>query len=92
MSNEWQDFRGTSRFRVERRLGAGAFGVVYQALDQEHNTIVALKTLHKADPRALYQLKREFRSLADITHPNLATLHELHSEADEWFITMVLVA
>ena len=91
MSTDWNEFRGTSRFRIERRLGAGAFGVVYQAYDQEHNSVVALKTLHKADPGALFHLKREFRSLADISHPNLVTLHELHSEGDEWFIAMEYV-
>ena len=40
-----ETFRGTSRFEITRRLGAGAFGVVYEAFDRERNCVVALKTL-----------------------------------------------
>jgi len=66
-------------------------GVVYEAIDRERNTRVALKTLRAADPQALYRLKREFRALQDIQHPNLVSLGELIEEEGEWFYTMDLV-
>ena len=82
---------GTERFDVVRRLGSGGFGVVYEAHDRERNERVALKTLRTADASAIYRLKKEFRALADVVHPNLVSLYELFVREEDWFFTMELV-
>ena len=87
-----QAFSGTDRFVIQRRMGAGGMGVVYQALDRERNQVVALKTLRDVDAAALVRFKREFRALADISHSNLIALYELISVADRLFFTMELVS
>src|SRR5436190_15048504 len=82
---------GTGRFEVRGTLGAGGAGVVYRAFDKQLQREVALKLLRTASGRDLYRFKREFRALADIVHPNLVTLHELHASGDDWYFTMELV-
>ncbi len=84
-------FTGTDRFEVRRCLGSGSFGVVYEAFDRVGRTRVALKLPHAGSAQGLYLFKQEFRSLADVTHRNLATLFELHTDRDRWFFTMELV-
>ena len=78
------EFKGTPRFEIRRRLGAGGMGVVYEAFDRERQTPVALKTLRALDQNSLYRFKNEFRSLADLRHPNLARLGELYRDQEAW--------
>jgi len=85
------EFAGTPRFQVERVLGAGGMGVVYQARDRERNARIALKTLRVADGVGVERFKKEFRALANITHPNLARLGELYHDDGQWFFTMELL-
>jgi hypothetical protein len=85
------DFQGTERFSIQNRLGSGGFGMVYRAYDRERNVTVALKTLHHLDASQLFALKREFRILADISHPNLVQLYELISDGQDCFFIMELV-
>jgi hypothetical protein len=82
--------RLANRFIVERCLGEGGMGVVFEALDEERGERVALKTLGRFDGASVYNLKREFRSLAGIAHPNLVRLHELFEDG-VWFFTMECV-
>ena len=56
--------------------------------DKERHTRVALKSLVGLDPLSLRLFKNEFRALADLSHPNLATLFELFSEEGRWFFSM----
>lgn len=86
-----EDFVGNARFLVQRRLGAGAFGVVYEAFDRQERCRVALKVLRFAEADALYRFKKGFRSLADIRHPNLISFYELFTEQGVWFFSMELI-
>ena len=81
----------SKRFELGRRLGAGGMGVVFEALDREQHTKVALKQLPHLRPAALLRFKNEFRALQEISHPNLVTLGELFEEQGRWFFTMELV-
>lgn len=89
--NPLGDLPDTERYEIRRRLGSGSSGVVYEGWDRERESPVALKWLTYVDVETIHRLKTEFRSLAEISHPNLVQLYDLASEGDRWFFTMELV-
>lgn len=92
--------RKLGEYELLRELGRGSFGVVYEARHLHRQDVVALKTLpasmnghpdSQQDGESLHRFKREFRALADISHANLAGLHSLECDSDQWFFTMDVV-
>jgi hypothetical protein len=79
-------------FRLIQEIGRGGMGAVYEAVHITRRHRVALKTLPHVDPEALHRFKREFRLVAEISHPNLVCLHTLESDGGQYFITMDLVS
>lgn len=84
--------RISERFGTLERVGRGGFGSVYRAFDHEMRRSVALKILHHEDGEARMQLKREFRMLRRIPHPNVVRFHELFTDEERCFYTMDLVS
>src|SRR5262245_34083268 len=82
---------GTARFKVIRKIGSGAMGTVYEAIDPQQGVRVAIKTLNVDDPEHLLRLKREFRSVQDISSPHLVRYNELVEDRGRWFFTMDLI-
>ncbi|MBM4364506.1 MAG: serine/threonine protein kinase, partial [Deltaproteobacteria bacterium] len=79
------------RFVVERELGRGGNGVVYEAVDPLSERPVALKVLSDVRADQLARFKREFRALELLAHPNVVDIYELGRADDEWFFAMELV-
>lgn len=81
----------SKRFRIERRLGAGAMGEVWLARDERLDRNVAVKLLPailSRNRRAIDGLIREARLLLDLTHPHLCRIHDLEQEGELVFLTM----
>ncbi len=81
-------FAGTARFEIVRQVGAGAVGLVYEAIDHQYGTRVAIKTLQRLESGVLLRFKNEFRQLQGLHHPNLVRLGELFEDQGRWFFTM----
>jgi len=81
----------TKRFEFVSRLGQGESGEVFEAIDRERGARVAVKTLRTPTAEMIRSLKREFRSVQDIQHPNLVRLGELFEEDGRWFFTMEFI-
>ena len=77
------------RFRIERELGQGGFGVVFLAHDPEMARRVALK-LPKAGALLTADLRRRFlgeaRAAARLDHPNLVPVFEAGEAAGVCYI------
>lgn len=81
-------------YEVLGPLGAGAMGEVYRAHDPRLGRDVALKTLPSAlvaDVDRAARFEREARTLAQLGHPNIATLHGLERDGDVVALVMELV-
>ncbi len=68
-------FELAGKFRLKAVLGRGGMGIVYLATDLALSRLVALKTLPELGATKLMRLRREARSMASVSHQNLATIH-----------------
>jgi serine/threonine protein kinase len=81
----------TSRFEVLSQAGEGAAGVVLEVLDRDSKARLAVKMLRTMDAESMRALKREFRVLQDLHHPNLVVPKELLEANGQLFFTMDFV-
>ncbi|MGB9183552.1 MAG: serine/threonine-protein kinase, partial [Solirubrobacteraceae bacterium] len=78
------------RYRLQRRLGAGAFGTVWLARDERLERDVAVKIL----PRERIvggRFEREARAAARLSHPGIVTLYEATVDDDGAYLVSELV-
>ncbi|HEY3226743.1 MAG TPA: tetratricopeptide repeat protein, partial [Planctomycetota bacterium] len=73
------------------KLGAGGMGEVWKALDTELNRWVALKFLKDEDPAVVARFQREARTAASLSHPNIASIHEVGEAEGRHYIAMQYV-
>ncbi len=79
------------RYRLERRLGAGAFGVVWLAHDAELDRLVAVKRIELHDERIAARAEREARAAARLTHPAIVALYEARRDPEAVYLVSELV-
>jgi tRNA A-37 threonylcarbamoyl transferase component Bud32/tetratricopeptide (TPR) repeat protein len=82
----------TGRYRVERFLGKGGMGEVYEVEDGRLNERFALKTLLpelQSNPEYVQRFRREVRTALKVTHPNVCRIHPISDDAT--FFTMELL-
>jgi serine/threonine protein kinase len=83
------------RYRVTGKLGAGGFGVVYAAFDDELCRQVAIKVPHArwvADAATIDLYLSEARVLARLDHPNVVPVYDIvRSDGDSLLVVSKLV-
>ncbi len=83
------------RYQVEKELGKGAMGVVYQGRDPKIGRIVAIKTLALSAEFEGHELQdarqrffREAETAGRLQHPNIVTIFDAGEDHDLAFIAM----
>jgi len=85
------------RYTLERVLGKGAMGIVYEAFDPKLNRRVAIKTVRRnpLDEQAAkdYSARfvREAQASARLNHPNIVQIHDFGEEGDVAYLVMELI-
>ena len=83
------------RYRLDRRLGAGGMGTVYEATDTALERRVAVKVMRDElahDPTAGERFRREARAAAAFSHLNVVTIYDFGVAAgDRAFLIMELL-
>jgi serine/threonine protein kinase len=73
------------RYRVEKVLDQGGFGIVYLAHDDQLQRLVAIKVPHRKlvdRPEAAEAYLTEARTVANLDHPNIVPVHDVGSTDD----------
>lgn len=83
-------------FKLERELGRGGMGIVYLGRDIKLDRLVALKSVPlavKRNHQTWLRLQREAKLLAQLNHPNIATIHEqMEDEKGHTYLILEYVA
>jgi serine/threonine-protein kinase len=82
------------RYQLLERFGSGGMAEVYRARDQMLDRYVAIKVLredYSENPDFVQRFRQEARAAANLSHPNIVTVHDFGLADGQLFIVMELV-
>jgi serine/threonine protein kinase len=83
------------RYRLVERVGSGGMATVYKAEDKALGRNVAIKILHESltsDLEFLNRFQSEAHAAANLTHPNIVTVHDIGQDGRRFYIVMEYVS
>lgn len=82
------------RYQLIERIGSGGMAAVYKGQDLGLGRFVAIKVLHRSltdDETFLTRFEKEAHSAANLSHPNIVTVHDIRQHEDLHYIVMEYV-
>src|SRR3990172_6592427 len=84
--------KNIGNYRIDRQLGEGSMGVVYQAHDPSLQRDVAIKVIRFAgQPKFDERFQREARSVVVTDHPAFVKVYDFGQREDQLFIVMEFI-
>lgn len=83
-----------NRYQIEDRLGTGGMAMVYSAHDLMLERTVAIKLLRadfSRDAEFRERFRQEAKAAANLSHPNIVTVHDFGLDEERLFIVMEFV-
>jgi len=83
-----------NRYLLQERLGSGGMAVVYKAQDRMLERTVSMKVLREdfsSDPAFRERFRQEAKAAANLSHPNIVTVHDFGYDDRRLFIVMEYV-
>src|SRR5882672_7289001 len=96
-ANNAPELKTLGRYNIERVLGKGAMGVVYEGVDPRLGRRVAIKTILKAhldeDTGKDFAMRfvREAQAVARLNHPNIVQVYDFGEESDIAYLVMEFI-
>ncbi|MGA2505171.1 MAG: protein kinase [Anaerolineales bacterium] len=82
------------RYQLLEAIGKGGMAIVYRAQDLMLERLVAVKVLredYSRDPAFQDQFRREAKAAANLSHPNIVTMHDFGLDNGQLFLVMEYV-
>lgn len=82
------------RYVLQAQQGSGGMSVIYKAKDLSLRRVVAVKILRPSltkDPSFLEKFRNEARSVANLSHPNIVTVHDVGNDGPTHYIVMEMI-
>ena len=83
-----------NRYQLETQLGSGGMSAVYKARDLMLERTVAIKILRKdfsEDPAFGERFRQEAKAAANLSHPNIVTVHDFGFDRGRLFIVLEFI-
>ncbi len=79
------------RYLLQERLGAGGFGTVWRAHDEQLDRAVAVKRIPLPSEEDRERATREAHATARLAHPAIVALYEASSDEDAFYLISELI-
>ncbi len=83
-----------NRYQLLEVLGKGGMAIVYRARDLMLERLVAVKVLredYSGDPAFQERFRQEAKAAANLSHPNIVTMHDFGLDKGQLFLVMEYV-